>query len=301
MTASRADQGDGLPLGLEKVVTALAMECDGAKRRDGRGFSRADATEGARLAALADSGIPWSISDTKRAVEMAARHPHQAAEIICGGDKKAMRAVEAALRNKSMMPVNGTVKDDKQQAYNFACVSPGGRLAYLWKMGWIGDIGALGKDLAALSRMRHGVRRIHVNRNKAETSMGGRKRRLERWEIDINGTSTPIILEICARHGFVVDPALRAAADPMIDALRRRSAAAWLAPSGDGKTAVAVLDLSTRNAAFSADMKERLRGSYTCNPDDDWNWRVEWNARTAGILREILKTHRFVCDPRIGV
>jgi hypothetical protein len=288
-------------IGLEQVVTALASECDGAKRRDGRGFSRADATEGARLAALADKGIAWSVSDVKRAVDMAARHPHQAAEILCSGDKNAVRAVEAALRNRTMPPVNGVVKDDKQQPYNFAGTSPGGRMAYLWKMGWIADIGSLSRDLAKLSTFRHGVRRIQIRKAKAETSMGGRKRRLERMEVDINGTSLPIILAICNKYGFAVDPALKKAIDPLIDTLRRHAAAAWLAPSDDGKGTVAVLDLSSRNEAFSADMKEKLRGRYTCDPDDDWNWRVEWTAETSVILRTILKDHGFACDPKIGI
>lgn len=68
--------------GLEAVVIALASQCDGARARDGRGFSRADAQEGARLSALASSGQPWSVSDAKRAMELAARHPRQAAILI---------------------------------------------------------------------------------------------------------------------------------------------------------------------------------------------------------------------------
>jgi hypothetical protein len=287
-------------IGLENVVIALAGECDGAKRRDGRGFSRADATEGARLAALAEQGIAWSISDVKRAVEMASRHPHQAAEIICGSDKSALRAVEAALRNKTMPPLNGVVKDEKQQPYNFACSSPGGRMAYLWRMAWISDISALSRDLAKLATFRHGLRRIQVRKAKADTSMGGQKRRLERMEIDVNGTSLPIILAICRKYGFVVDPALRTAIDPLIDRLRKHAAAAWLAPEADGKSTVAVLDLFNKNEAFSAEMKATLRGSYTCDPDDDWNWRVVWNGETSAILRKILAKHDFACDPRMA-
>jgi len=289
-----------LPIGLEKVVTALASECDGAKRRDGRGFSRADASEGARLAGLAEAGIPWSISDTKRAVEMASRHPHQAAELICGDNKKARRAVEAALRNKSMLPAKGVVKDEDQQTYNFACLSPGGRLAYLWKMGWIADLGELSRDLGRLAKLKHGVRRIHVKQNKADTSLGGRKRRLDRWEIDVNGTSLPEIASVCKKHGFIMDPALRSAFDPVIDRLRKSAHAAWLEPTADGKGIVAVLDLSSRNLQFSADMKSQLRGLYTCDPDDDWNWRVDWNDRTSEILRTILTAHKFACGPGMG-
>ncbi len=66
---------------IEDVVEAIASQCDGARRRDGRGFNRADAQEGGRLSALRRQNMAWSEADARKAIELAAKYPGQASAL----------------------------------------------------------------------------------------------------------------------------------------------------------------------------------------------------------------------------
>jgi len=285
--------------GLEAVVIALASQCDGACRRDGRGFSRADAQEGARLAALASSGLPWSASDAKRALEMAARHPVQAAALMSGGDEKLQRALAAALREGKLPPLN-TVEDAAQKVYSLASVSSGGRNVNFWRMSWIEDLGGFLAALKAISGLRHGQRRIRVVRNKAaEMTMNGARKRTERWEVPFNGTTLPHIVKAARDYGFTLDPAVEAGPDPLVDRLRRYSKACWLREEGSGKKTVksAVFDLDKADPDFSKAVKEGFKSRFSCSPSDDWNWIIEWGPETKDAVRDLARRFGFAADP----
>lgn len=282
--------------GLEAVVIALATQCDGARMRDGRGFSRADAQEGARLSAMASSGIPWSVSDAMRALEMAARHPTQAAALMSGGDEKLERAMAAALRAGKLPPLTA-VEDSTQPAYNLAALSSGGRNVNFWKMAWIADIGKLLGELHALSRLKHGDRRIRVVHKKdAEATVNGKRKRMERWEVPFNGTTLHSVTRIAAAHGFAVDPAVAAGPDQLVDRLRRSSKACWLRTEAKGAT-VAVFDLERADPAFSEAVKRDFRGKFSCAPADDWNWTLSWDASTREKAVSLAKGFGFAMDP----
>lgn len=285
--------------GLEAVVIALAGQCDGASRRDGRGFSRADAQEGARLAAMASSGIAWSASDAKRALEMAARHPVQAAALMSGGNERLERAMAAALREGKLHPLNA-VEDSSQKAYSLASLSSGGRNVNFWRMSWIEDIGGFLAALKAISGLRHGQRRIRVVRNKAaEITVNGARRRTERWEVPFNGTTLPHAVKAARDFGFALDPAVEAGPDPLVDRLRRAAKACWLRSDGSGKAqrTVAVFDLERADPAFSEAVKEGFKGRFSCSPSDDWNWTIEWNEETRKGVADLAQRFGFAVDP----
>lgn len=285
--------------GLEAVVIALAAQCDGAHRRDGRGFSRADAQEGARLAAMASSGVAWSASDAKRALEMAARHPVQGAELMSGGNEKLGRAMAAALREGKLPPLNA-VEDSRQRPYSLASVSSGGRNVNFWRMSWIEDIGGFLAALKTVSSLRHGQRRVRIVRNKAaEITVNGTRKRTERWEVPFNGTTLPFVVKAAREFGFALDPAVAAGPDPLVDRLRRSSKACWLKDRGTGRSAgkVAVFDLERADPAFSQAVKDGFKGHFSCSPSDDWNWTIEWTNETRGNVRDLADRFGFVVDP----
>jgi len=287
---------------LEDVVVALASQCDGARMRDGRGFSRADAQEGARLSAMASAGIPWSASDAKRAVEMAARHPAQAAVLMAGGDEKLGRAIAAALREGRLPPLKA-VEDSAQPSYSFAALSPGGRNVNFWKMSWIADLPGFLSDLGAVSRLKHGERRIRiVHRKDAEATVNGKRRRMERWEIPFNGTSLQPVVAIAKKHGFALDPAVSAGPDPLVDRLRRSSRACWLREEGRGKTkkTVAVFDLERADKEFAEAVKKGFRGRFACSPADDWNWAIDWTEETRTAVKALAGRFGFSADPAMS-
>jgi len=285
---------------LEMVVTALASQCDGARRRDGRGFSRADAQEGARLSALTNAGIPWTVSDAKRAMELASRHPVQAASLL-GRSEKARKTIEALLREGKIPPMS-VVGDSEQRPYNFCSLSSGGRNVYLWKMSWIEDLSGLLAGLSEISRLKHGERLIRIQRSKpAEITINGARKRFERWEIPYNGTTLPHIMKLAADHSFILDPAVGRGPDPVVDELRRHSRACWIMrnSTGSGIQAFAVFDLDRGDKSFAAAVKQEFKGKFSCTPSDDWNWTIEWSSETAWRVARLAQRFGFACDRTI--
>jgi len=286
---------------IEDVVSALADQCDGARKRDGRGFNRADAQEGGRLTALKRRGLAWSVEDARKAMEIAARYSRQAGSILGGGNEKRSSGIENALRSGRVQLADEPVEN--QQPYNYACLSPGGKRVYLWRLTWVENMGGLFRDLRqACKDNPHGRRQSRVDlRVPAEMTINGQRKRYERSEIDLNGSTQKAIIAVCERHGFLVEPAVQAPMDDEVDRLRRAERSAWVhRGTRDGEKGVwAVFDLAAKNPEFSAAVKERMRGRFACDPQDDWNWFLVWNEETMQTVRRIASEFRFAVSDDI--
>ena len=304
--------GDAQParkrVSIEDVVDALSGECDGARSRDGRGFSRSDAQEGGRLAAMKKRGMAWTTDDARKAMEIVGKYAKQAGDLLGEGRKARSQGIEAALRNGYVECADPV--DDNQKAYNYAGFSPGGKRVHFWRFTKIDDAPAFQAALGAIAKLRHGARRIQVDFSEsAEMTMNGQKRRARRSEIDFCGTTQPAILELAKRHGFLLEPAIEKPVEEEIDRLRLQERAAWIYEGvRDGrKGAWVVFDLARKHEPFSAAVKTYCRDAttrrplYSCEPRDDWNWYVEWDDRTRDLVRGIIKHFGFAASDSIGV
>lgn len=282
-------------------MIALAGQCDGARKRDGRGFNRADAQEGGRLAALKSTGIPWSVDDARRAMEIATRYSRQAGSILGDGRDSKAAGIETALRNGKVQLEEEPVED--QKPYNYACLSPGGKRVYLWRLTWIEDLSSLIHDLRDVCRHHpHGRRRSYMDAKvTAELSLNGQRRRVDRSEIDLNGSTAAAVAAVCRKHGFIVEPAVEAPVDDEIDQLRRYERSAWLhRGTRDGEKGVwAVFDLASKDPAFSAAVKSEMRGQFDCDPQEDWNWFLRWDQTTVQTVRRLASTFKFAVSDDI--
>lgn len=282
---------------IERLLDTLMGFCDGAKKRDGTGFNKADSQDGARLAAMWRRGLPWSEDDLARAEALVKRYAHQAAFGFETQDRAAAARLERAIRN-------GHVASEKQPVthetrFDYVQVSPGGREAYVVILGSSAHYMDMVSDIKALSALRHGARRTRVRFKKSvPMTINGRRRRVKRWEMDLHGTSRKGLLDLADRWGLVVDPALQQDPDPHLDALmrhpricfhfegvRRGRSGAWF-----------VFDLEQPHPPFSQDIKHLLKGLYVCERGDDWNWYVPLCSRTLTVIAELIKKHGFVCD-----
>lgn len=285
---------------IEDVVTALAGQCDGARKRDGRGFNRADAQEGGRLAALLSSGVSWSYDDAKRALELTGRYSKQAGFILGDGRESKSSGIETALRNGKVKLENEPVAE--QKPYNYACFSPGGKRVHLWRLAWVEDFSGLLSDLRAICSIRHGHRKVYMDpKESAELTINGKKRKATRSEVDFNGSTREAIVALCEKYGFVLEPAIAAPMDDEIDNLRRHERAAWVhRGTRDGRKGVwAVFDLAAKNPGFSEAVKTRMKGRFVCDPSDDWNWFLEWDEQTMDTVRRIAIEFRFAVSDDI--
>jgi len=281
------------PVSIEDVVAALSGQCDGAKARDGRGFSRADANEGGRLSALKRNGIAWTAADARKAAEIVARYSVQGSVLLGRGVEAREKGIAAAIKG-NRLGVRDEISED-QAPYNWCCLSPGGKQAQFWRLARVDDLSALASALRSASRLSHGARRAWMRDDRADLTVNGTRRRAARILVDFNGTTRPLVLDTARAHGFLVDPAVEAEPDAEIDALRRHPRAAWLF-SGvrDGRKGTwAVFDLDRRHDPFSESVKTTLRGRFACLEHDDWNWYVEFDAATLLPVARILRDHGF--------
>lgn len=284
---------------MEDVIESLASQCDGARSRDGRGFNRADAQEGGRLAALKKNGMAWSKEDAIKALELGGRYAKQAGDLLSDGSKKKSDGIEGALRNNFVKCHDEII--EKQEPYNYCGMSPGGKKVYLWKMAWIEDIKEFKNDIYKSIEIKHGVRRIQVEFDQtSEMTMNGIKQKFKRSSIDFNGSTQEHIIKLCKKHNFIIEPAIERHIDLEIDEIRKNERAAWI---HDGyregaKGKWIICDLNTKCIDFSEAVKkycfyENKKRFYTCDPKDDWNWYLECNEKTLNMISQILIHFKF--------
>lgn len=286
---------------IEDVVRALASQCDGARKRDGRGFSRSDAIEGGRLCALKSRDMAWSVDDARKAVEIASRYSSQAGQLLGYGNKAREEGIESALRGGRVQLRDDVV--EKQEPYNYACLSPGGKQVHFWRLTRVGDLGALARALSASAAERHGVRKIWFRAGeRAALTLNGTKVRADRMEIDYNGTTRQAILKAASDHGFLLEPAVETELDSEVDGLRRHARAAWIHRGvREGRTGMwVVCDLERRHDPFSSEVKTALRRRFACLEHDDWNWYLDLDRETFPVIAAILRRHSFAVSDEIA-
>lgn len=280
------------------VINALAAQCDGARSKDGRGFNRADAMEGGRLSALKGMGIPWSVEDAKKALEIAGKYSKQAGNLLGDGREKKAAGIENALKSGKVRLDEEPVEN--QEPYNYACLSSGYKRAYLWRIKRIEDMAGLMRDCRVVcDRLPHGQRRTTWSLEKsADITINGVRTKAARIEIDFNGSSQRGIIALCKRYEFVIEPAMRAPMDSEVDALRMAERAAWIhrGVRDNEKGVWAVFDLARKHPPFSEAVKTELRGRFACDINDDWNWFVDLTTETLPVVRDIIDRFGFAAS-----
>jgi len=237
--------------------------------------------------------MAWSAEDARKAMEIAKRYPLQAAKLLGLGAEAKEKGIEAALRDDRVRLRDETT--DRQEPYNYACLSPGGKQVHFWRLAWVDDLAGLAGLLREAARRPHGVRRNRLKADgRADITLNGQRRRADRIEIDFNGTTRPHVLEAARRHGFVLEPAIEAPMDEEVDGLRRHERAAWIHRGvREGRKGTwAVFDLARKHEPFSRDVKELLRGRFACLEHDDWNWYVDLDASTVLDVARLAKRHQ---------
>lgn len=292
-----ADGQDVRHLSLEDIIGVLAAGCDGAKKRDGSGFSKSDAQDGKRLAAMASRKVPWSKSDFERAISLASRYGQQAVKGL-GLSELDSRRVLQQLRSGRMPTARPTV--EKPAEYRYLALSPAGKSVFFYFLPWKKEYEAILPEIRALARLSHGHRRVRVSyNNKAVVSWNGKRLKSPRWEVDLNGTTQGHLLMLARKFDFAVDPAVSANMDEYVDELRKYPRALYLDIDYDERgreRQVAVFDLDKRDDRFGQAMKSLLPGQFTCDPKDDWNWVTDVTPATLPRIQRIAQEFQFAVD-----
>lgn len=283
-----------------RVVQALASVCDGARLKDGRGFSRSHAQTGARLAAMSNNNIPWSNTDYEAAVALLSEYSSQVGRMFSPGDEAKARKIASLVASGKLPAGNDVVEGNA--AHPFAVMSPGQRYGYIYLEGSPENFNGIVDAIKSVKNLSHGARRVGAYLSGRITyHISGQQKKGRRWEVTYNSTTQPLFERLATEYGLAVDPALLKKTDSVLDGLLKHERAAYMTktPGLNGLVWKVVFDLDRKCDEFSEDMKSQLAGKFECSPQNDWNWSVPFNRKTAPIIADLIQKYEFAFCPSI--
>ena len=289
---------------VEDVILALAKSCDGARKRDGKGFSRSDTQDGKRLAAMLAQGISWSETDLARAMELCQGYAVQGARLLGEGSERENEQLEKDLRAGYIQI--GKPVDPMQDGCNFAVLSPACNRLYFYFEAYTPIFSELRDNILELRKLHHGARRIRVElSDKVDYHINRRKRRLRRWEVTFNSTTQPALIKLCKEFGVALDPIALKPVDSLIDELlkhprvlyfrtvtnqEKREASRW-----------AVFDLDRKLDGFVEDIKHAFPAKDRVYDKSDATWLVPLNQNTYRDILDLADKYDMAVDPRANL
>lgn len=291
----------GQKLNIAQILIGLASNCDGARSRDGRGFSRSHAHDGARLAAMARQGLAWSEADLKTAVSLIGCYSVQAGKMFSPNPDKAQR-LSALFRSGHLEP--GVEVTDRESVSPYMVMSEDRSMVHLYLNGSVEKFEKLVSLLHGLRKLTHGERRIISNlEKKREHHVNGRSRKSRRWEISLNNTTRPVLKHMAAEFSIAIDPGILHVTDEEYDRLIRHKYAAYLQKRGSGEDSkwFVVFDVAECNKAFLAEIKSRFKGRYESEEagSGNWLWAIPLKKTVFGEIEGVIDEFQFVIDSRL--
>lgn len=290
---SRQGENEDLPT-VQEMMQILTGLCDGAKKRDGAGFNKADSRSGARLATMAKVGIPWGLEDSQVAVGLLKRYAGQVSKAVYPRSPSKARRLERNLR-EGRLPVAGKI-NRKSPIFNYIHPSSGGNYAYVMLRKNPEPYKEFVRDLKEIGRHSHGSRRIRVRFSRDNYIVtNGRRERVSRWVVDWNSTSRNLLVPLARKWRIVVDTTLLQSIESDLDKLSRYPRYCYLFEGVRKKIKGewCVFDLYEPDREFNEEVKSRLRGYYYCHRNDDFNWFIILSSATVPILHDLIRKYQF--------
>lgn len=281
----------------EDVIRIVAERCDGARRRDGRGFSKADAPDGHRIHATLKAEIPLCLEGALRARELATIYSGQAAMVLARGDRQRAKGLKDWICGNSFAFRKRWM--EVPQLFKYAGLSPG--LNEVWLFAPFDT--KLHDAVKAIGSQGHGERKIRAYREtNAEVTVNHKTVKVDRWVVDWNATSRDALLPVLERFCFVADTRIHKPLDAELDALMKNQRCAYLAEVTRSRIAAgpreyAVFNLDAEYKPFSQAIKAQVPGRlWCCRPEDDRNWHVLLTPETVPTVIGLLERFGFAAS-----
>ncbi len=178
----------------EDLLRSIALYCDGAKARDGVGFSKSEAQEGKRLSAMAKAGIAYTKEDA------------QSVKGILGKYAKQITQNPEEIRKLKNGKIGFKQEPVEKSEYKYIATSPDHTKFYVYFFPWKAEFKPITDYIKKIKTVAHGNRFIRVVYNKnAKVTINGVEKTVGRWEIDLNSTSHKYVGFLAGKHKFAMD------------------------------------------------------------------------------------------------
>ena len=292
----------GQNLNMARLLIELASNCDGARTRDGRGFSRSHAHDGARLAAMARQGIAWSKADLKTATSLIACYSIQAGKLLAPKSPDKARKLSALFRSGRLEP--GIEVATKEAICPYMVMSEDRTMVHLYLTGSIDRFDDLIRMLSGMQTLSHGQRKIvAILAEKRDYHVNQKLKTGRRWEVSLNNTTRPILKTIASEFGVAIDPAITHDIDEEYDHLLRHKYAAYMQRSDTeaGPKWFVIFDVAEWNPAFLKTIKSQFKGMFRCKKADsgNWRWTVPLKRSAFSGIEQVIEGFHFSIDSRL--
>ena len=257
-------------ISLEFLLSILVQNCDGAKKRDGYGFSRADSQDGMRLGGIIKRRLPLNTTEVDISYSLLAKYSKQLLKNFSESEKKYI----SKLIGEKNLPIAMFSKDRKP--INYAYLSSQQKFLYIEINSFLNDYKQFTHKILQLKRICHGKRKTYVVfQGKMNKNIFGKSTTVSRWRVSYSGSVKRQLLSLLKQYDFIIDPTVFANPSQKRDALLRNEVYAYYEDatrnSITGKWLV--LDFSNKNEAAIAYIKNNFR-VYCCRKEDDYNWYI---------------------------
>ena len=273
---------------LESLILDLVKKCDGAKKRDGSGFSRADSQDGMRLGGIIRRKIPLNKKEIQRSYILLKKYFSQLTPDI---DEKMRANIAKHIQNKSLIIER---YDENRDAVNYAYLSYQGKYIYLEIEQFLENYKDFSRKIYSLQEISHGVRKTFVTfQGKKYVHVMGAKKYISRWKISYSSSIKRQVISILQEFNFIMDPSIfkmpllkhdlyaKLPVYAFVEAAQRREVFGdWV-----------VIDFYKKNEEFIEYVKTNLR-FYSCRKEDDYNWYLLRDGQE-DLIENILKTFKI--------
>ncbi|MEA1653024.1 hypothetical protein UAJ10_28915 [Nitrospirillum sp. BR 11164] len=270
---------------VEDLVSVLAGLCDGARRRDRKGFNKSDTMEGHRLDAMNQAGIAWGDVEIAKGREFVRRYAVQLSRYYTRDQAKLLNLERLFRDSRAIdLKVSPVVT---ARPFRYASLSTERSNVLI-------NVSEYDQKLSdaiklKLRSLAHGERRV-------SNPFYNKKR--SRWEIPYNGTTRPVILAILREHDYIWDREIDCPLDAELDALLQHARAAFLAEVSISEfarqpTMCVVFDTDGPVKAFISELKRLIQATDRTYDPDDQIWCVRYTQETAPVVARIIDRFGF--------
>lgn len=273
---------------LESLILLLVESCDGAKRKDGYGFSRSDSQDGMRLGGLIKCGMPLSLDEVNRAKLLLGKYQNQ---LLNHFDSEKRKEISRILSSGQL--TTGVIKENRK-SYNYAYCSSEGKYLYIELNSYLKNYNEFVSRLISLKEISHGARRTFVTfQVKKHVVIFGKRQRLARWKITFSSSIREPALAILKEYEFVIDPSILMATDLDYDEASKKPVFAYLrnATRGSLTGLWLVIDFYRKDDDFITFVKANVK-HFSCRKEDDYNWYLFCEGQK-DVIKTILRKYQI--------
>jgi hypothetical protein len=286
-------------LKFETLFLSLVTCCDGAKKKDGSGFSRADVQDGMRLGSIIKRNLPINSSELMRSRELIKKYRSQISRNL-SSDKDEQDWIQKNIQI-NIDTINPTkFKHDREDIKNYAYLSNQKKFIYLEV-----DVDSynpyLTNEIKKISQFYYGQRKVKVFFQKnIKLKRLGNDIKINRWHISYLPITKKETIKICKSNNILISPEIFNSFSSIESKLLKYDAfvtSEWMVRNKK-RGQYFVINFNSKNENFIDDVKNNAE-YFSCRREDDWNWCLLKTRKNTEFIKYVIEKYNIV--PSRGV